>query len=105
VLAGHTRPFYNLYEFNTGNDAERRAVSNYNLPFSLVFSLGYWVDGRALGWNLTGFVALWLTHLFTWLLLRRYIKDEAAAALLALLAISVPYRWPCCWAAAPPATR
>ncbi|MBU0677918.1 MAG: hypothetical protein KJ626_07345 [Verrucomicrobia bacterium] len=93
MIAGHTPWFHNLYEFNTGDDADTEYEGLDYWPSVLIFSLGQWLGGRALGWNLMGFISLWMTHLFTWLLLRRFVKSELAAAMLALLAIAFPYRW------------
>lgn len=93
MLGGGTPWFHNVYEFNTGDDSARKYVGIDDAPFVFLFTLGYWAAGRAAGWNLTGFVALWLTHLFTWLLLRRYLKSDLAAGILALIAIALPYRW------------
>lgn len=89
---GPTPLFHNMYEFNTGDDAERRAFSTYYLPFSLVFSLGS-LAGMAAGWNLTALVALWITALFTFLLARRYTQNRALCWLAAALGILLPYRW------------
>ena len=92
-LAGHTPFFYNIYEFNTGDARSCFHPDTYYIPFSLIFNAGAALGGRAFGWNLTGFVSLWLTYLFTLLLTRRYARDEWVAWLAALLGILVPYRW------------
>ncbi len=94
TFCGPTPLFYNLYEFNTGDDDARKDTGKrYYLPFSLLFILGALGGNQALGWNLMGLVALWLTALFTWLLARRYTSDTWGAALAALVAIAFPYRW------------
>ncbi len=93
MLAGQTPWFHNVYEFNTGDDAARRQGGSYNVPFSLVFAAGYAVGGRAFGWNLAAFFSLWITHLFTWWLLRNYTRRDAVAAWMALIAVALPYRW------------
>jgi hypothetical protein len=93
MLAGQSPWFHNVYEFNTGNDAERRYVGFDELPLGLVFAAGRWTAGRAFGWNLAGFAALWITLLFTWLLARRYTPSEPAAAAVAAVSIAVPFRW------------
>jgi hypothetical protein len=93
MLGGRTPWFHNLYEFNTGDDAGRVEPGSYYFPFSLFFAAGQALDGPALGWNLSGFLALWLTYLGTLLLARRYTADPWIAALAALLAITLPYRW------------
>jgi hypothetical protein len=68
MLGGRTPWFHNLYEFNTGDDAGRVEPGSYYFPFSLFFAAGQALDGPALGWNLSGFLALWLTYLGTLLL-------------------------------------
>src|ERR1035437_4132694 len=93
MVAGKTPLFFNLYEFNTGNDRERFEPYAYYIPFSLIYAAGAWLGGRAFGWNLTGFIALWLTYLLTWLLVRRWTRSEWVAAVAALLGIVLPFRW------------
>jgi hypothetical protein len=94
MLAGKTPFFHNLYEFNTGDDSALRSIgSGFDQPFTLFYAAVSSLGGRALGWNMTGLVSLWITHLFTWLLLRRYTRYDVAAALAALLAVALPYRW------------
>ncbi len=93
MAAGQTPLFYNLYEFNAGNDRERFDPYAYYVPFSLIYAAGAWVGGRAFGWNLAGFISLWLTYLLTWLLVRRWTRSEWIAALTALLGIILPFRW------------
>ncbi|MBU4212400.1 MAG: hypothetical protein L6437_15015 [Kiritimatiellae bacterium] len=93
MVAGKTPLFYNLYEFNTGNDRERFEPYAYYIPFSLIYAAGAWLGGRSFGWNLTGFISLWLTYLLTWLLVRRWTRSEWVAAVAALLGIVLPFRW------------
>ena len=38
MLAGGTPLFENRYEFNTGDDAERRNPGSYNMPLSLAYA-------------------------------------------------------------------
>ena len=93
MLSGKTRFFHNLYEFNTGDDDERRYVGLDLQPFSLVFTAGYWLGGRAVGWNLMGFVSLWMTCFCTWLLVARFVRSGLIAALASVVSITLPYRW------------
>ena len=93
TFAGWTPWFHNLYEFNTGDDAERRAVTTYYLPFSAFFAVGSAAGGRAFGWNFAGWVSLWLAGLFAWALARRYAPGELSAAALALVPLAFPYTW------------
>lgn len=93
TFSGRLKPFYNVYEFNDGDDEERREALTYYLPFSVFFTIGNGVAGQAFGWNFTGFVSLWFTYIFSWLLLRRFIKHEGVAGCLAFLPMIWPYRW------------
>lgn len=92
-ITGATPLFYNLYEFNVGNDAERYFPGGYYLPFSLVYALGASLLGQAFGMNLAVVFSLWFTVLGTWLLVRRYVEDEWIVALFSVFAIVFPYRW------------
>lgn len=93
MVVGQTPLFSNLYEFNTGNDRERFEPYAYYIPFSLIYAAGAWLGGRAFGWNLAGLIALWLTYLLTWVLVRRWTRSEWVAAVAALLGIVLPFRW------------
>ncbi len=93
MLVGQTPPGYNAYEFNTGNDRERFQPDSYYAPFSLCYALLAWFGGRAFGWNVTGFLTLWLTFLFTWTMARRWTPDYWLAGAAALLGIILPFRW------------
>lgn len=92
-MAGHSPFGTNLYEFNRHNDEARRQPGAYYLPFSLVYFLGAQWLGTAFGWNLTGFLSLWLTYLFTVLLLRFYAEDDGRPLVFGALAILFPYRY------------
>ena len=93
MLAGNTPWFHNLYEFNTGDDAARFEPSTYYFPFSLFFTVGFWLDGHTGGWNLASLLSIWLTVWFTFLLVRRYTSSAAAAWACTLLGLALPYRW------------
>ncbi len=93
AISGHTPWFHNLYEFNTGNDDERRAITTYYLPFALIFALFARISSLALAWNLTGLVAIWITFLATFFLTRRYTADRWFPWIGALLAVIFPYHW------------
>ncbi|MBN1556620.1 MAG: hypothetical protein JW951_00580, partial [Lentisphaerae bacterium] len=93
MLRGETPVFYNLYEFNTGNDAERYRPEPYYMPFSLLYAAAAPLGGQAFGWNAAGWVALFLTFWLTWLLVRRYVRREGPALLGAVLGFMLPYRW------------
>ncbi|MFA7158118.1 MAG: hypothetical protein WC299_02360 [Kiritimatiellia bacterium] len=100
MLAGKTPLFCNLYEFNTDGERSGYRPDAYYFPFSLVYAFSSFAFGRAFGWNLTGFISLWLTLFLTWLLVRRYTGGgesesgfELAAGCAALVAIMLPFRW------------
>lgn len=93
TFTGNTPLFYNLYEFNRGDDEERYEVRPYYLPFSLFFTVGSLIGGRAVGWNLAIVISMWLTYWVLWRLVYRYARDEWIAAILAVLAIAIPYPW------------
>lgn len=93
MLSGKTPLFYNLYEFNEGVDSLRKSPGAYYIPFSIIFALGRMIGGRAFGWNLAGFISIWMTFLFTWLLTRRYCRNERTACLAAILGLILPFQW------------
>ena len=92
-LSGKTPFFYNLYEFNTGDDAERYRPGSYYFPFSLAYALLYWATDRVVAWNALNLFVLWLGCWSAWLLARRYTARESIAALAAAFAILFPYQW------------
>ncbi|PTN36521.1 hypothetical protein [Desulfonatronum sp. SC1] len=92
-VTGGTPLFYNLYEFNTGNDTDRYLPGGYYVPFSLIYTAGALIGGQAFGMNVAGLVSLWVSLLATWLFLRRYVKDEWVVALFSVFAIALPFRW------------
>jgi hypothetical protein len=93
AVSGHTPPFSNIYEFNTGNDAERFFPSTYYLPFSIFFVMGHFFGGQAVGWNFTGFAALWIAYFFTRRLLLRFTRQTALSSIAAVISIILPYQW------------
>ncbi len=93
-LTGRTPLLYNVYEFNTGDDAERREVDPGYVPFSLVYAAVTEIGGsHALGWNLSQLAAVLVAFVFLFLLARRYTDSRLTALLAALLAASLPYQW------------
>lgn len=90
---GTTPWFYNLYEFNIGDDAALYSPGGYYAPFSYFYALGAAMVSQAFGMNITGLLSLWLTMLATWLLLRRYCRDEWIVALFSVFVLIFPYRW------------
>lgn len=93
MLAGRTPWFHNIYEFNTGSDAERFRLHAHFAPTSWLFAIFSVFLPRAAAFNLTGLVSLWLTAVFTWFLARRHTPEPTWAFAAALLSIVLPYRW------------
>lgn len=95
AVEGKTPLFYHIYEFNQGNDADRRDVGTYYFPFGLLYVAGHALGGRAVGWNLMLFLSAWLTYLMTWVLIRRFAGTALTAAVAALPSLLLPYLWTC----------
>lgn len=93
MIRGETPPYYYLYEFNLGDDAERYHMNPMFYPFSLIYAVGERIGGHALGYNVNGLLSIWVTYLFTWLLTARYCPNWRLAGLAALPAILFPFRW------------
>jgi hypothetical protein len=93
MIAGRTPLFHNLYEFNTGEDADRVEPGSFYVPFSAVYAAAAWVGGQAFGWNFAAVVSVILGFFLTWRLARRYVGHETAAAAGALIGTALPYRW------------
>lgn len=93
TFKGGTPWFHDVYEFNTGNDADRYFPSTYYLPFSAFFFVGTWLGGQAAAYNFAAFTTLFLTYFFTWLLLRRFTRDKWLSGVAAVISIILPFRW------------
>jgi len=93
TLKGQAPVFVNPYEFNTGNDADGAFRGTYYVPFSLFYTVGAALGGRAFGYNFNQLVTMGLTFLFLWLLVRRYCRDDGLAAVAALIGAGLPYAW------------
>ena len=93
MLLGETPPFLDIYQFNTGSDADREKIRTFFAPFSLFYFAGQLMGGRAFGINLAGFISTWLILFFTWGLCRRYTSNPWIALVAALAGITTSYRW------------
>ncbi len=93
MLIGKTPLFYNLYEFNTGNDKDRYEPGTYYIPYSIIYSFFANIGGKAFGWNITEFIALFFAFIFTFLLARRYVQDKSSSAIISIISILFPYQW------------
>ena len=101
AFTGRSPLFHNVYEFNLGNDAERRQPDLYYLPFSLVYmAFAPWA-GHAAGWNAAGLASVLLGVLGAGLLARRFTASRGAALVAALLVTALPYRWITLFAGSP----
>lgn len=92
-LTGDTPWFHNLYEFNLGDDSARFKPDFYYAPFSLIHSVFAIPGTPALGWNLTGFFAVWFGLAGTWRLVTRYPAPLAVHLAATALGVLFPYRW------------
>jgi len=90
-FTGGTPLFYHVYEFNQGDDQALYNPGSYYFPFGLLYSAGYALGGRVVGWNLMLCVTVWLIYLSTWLLLMRFSRSVLTAAVAALPSILLPY--------------
>lgn len=93
MMLGNTKAGYNLYEFNQGDDKKCRNPGFYYFPFSFIFSIASFFGSLAFGYNINGFLTLWLTFLFTWLLVRGYKINNYLALLVSIISVTLPYRW------------
>ena len=93
MVVGQTPWMYNLYEFNTGDDAERYRPGAYFAPFSWAFTVGDLAGGRAVGWHLATGLSVLIAFWGSWRLARRYTSHEAVAWAVALIVTAFPYRW------------
>lgn len=94
MILGETPWMYNPYEFHTGNEEARYEPHSYYAPYSWAFTLVAALGGtRALAYNLSAFLSIWLTLLFTWQLVRRYARSDTLAMIASIMSIALPYRW------------
>ena len=96
VLRGRIPLFTNPYEFNLGEAS--RLVDPYSVPFSLLYSAADTALGTAASWNLSQLASVLVGAAFLFLLARRWCRRDApgaatAAAVAALAASCLPYRW------------
>jgi hypothetical protein len=90
-FTGQTPLFYHVYEFNQGNDQALYNPGSYYFPFGLLYSAGYALGGRVIGWNLMLCVTVWLIYWATWRLMRRFTESELTAGVAAMPSILLPY--------------
>lgn len=90
-FTGKTPLFYHVYEFNQGDDQALYNPGSYYFPFGLIYSAGYALGGRVIGWNLMLCVTVWLIYLSTFILIRRFTTSWLTAGVAALPSILLPY--------------
>lgn len=90
-FTGKTPLFYHVYEFNQGDDQALYNPGSYYFPFGLLYSAGYALGGRVIGWNLMLCVTVWLIYLATFILIRRFTQSGLTAGVAALPSILLPY--------------
>lgn len=93
MIGGEVPLLHDVYQFNTGDDADRFWPYAYFVPFSLIYAAAASVGGQAIGMQVTGILSLWLTLVLTVGLLRRFGVRGPAAWLAALPAVTLPFRW------------
>lgn len=95
ATTGGTPWFYHVYEFNQGDDHARYEPGTYYFPFGALYAVGYFIGGRAVGWNLMLLISAWVAYLMTWFLTRRFCRSAVTAAVAALPGLLLPYFWTC----------
>ncbi len=93
MLTGGTPLFANVYEFNTGHDADRYRPEPYYLPFSLLYAAVAPLAGDASAWNFALLASVLLGLGGTYVLARRFKARRGLALAIALVANALPYRW------------
>lgn len=93
MFSGRAPFFHNLWEFHTGEDAERYRPGAYFFPMSGVYTLLKQFLGEAAAWNTTLWVSVWLSCLFSWYWLRRFTDHPLAVAFGVSLIALAPFRW------------
>lgn len=96
MLNGDIPAFHNLYEFNTGSDAERKIIDPYYIPFSFTYTIAQYFSTDAFAWNFSQLLSALCSLVFLYLLVRRFTSKETlqiTCLAIAVIAITVPYRW------------
>ncbi|WFB37308.1 hypothetical protein P3T73_05980 [Kiritimatiellota bacterium B12222] len=92
-LTGETPWMYNLYEFNTGDDASTYFPDFYYAPFSVIYALGSMLGLPGLGWNMASFLSVVFGIWGTWKLVRSYHAPLSISIAATLFGSFLPYRW------------
>ncbi len=92
-LTGETPWLYNLYEFNTGDDAVTYFPDPYYAPFSVIYALGSMLGLPGLGWNVASLVSVLFGMWGTWRLVRSYEAPWGICVAATFCGTFLPYRW------------
>ncbi|MBN1269119.1 MAG: hypothetical protein JXB04_05985 [Kiritimatiellae bacterium] len=93
MLRGSTPWFYNVYEFNLGDDHAREHRTAGFFPFFVFHAAGETLAGHAFGYNFASFIAVWLLVWSTAFLVRRYATHAGVLWTATLVGSLLPYRW------------
>lgn len=98
MLVGDIPFFHNLYEFNLGEDSDRRIIDPYYIPYSVAFAGASFPLGDAFGWNTAQFLSIIVGLFFLYLVARRVADREDPESVVigfcaAFIASCLPYLW------------
>lgn len=92
-LTGETPWLYNLWEFNTGDDAVTYFPDPYYAPFSIIYALGSIFGLPGLGWNMASLLSVLFGMWGTWRLVRSYQAPWSISVAATFCGTFFPYRW------------
>lgn len=93
MLRGRIPWFHNIWEFNTGSDADRFRPSGFFVPGSAVYGLLRFAVPQAAAWNLTLWLSLWISMPAVWAWLGGFTRDPLARIPAWTLLMLLPFRW------------
>ena len=96
MFKGDIPAFHNIYEFNTGSDADRKIIDPYYIPFSFTYAIAQFFSTDAFAWNFSQLLSAICSFVFLYLLVRRFANKatmQITCIAIAIIAMSVPYRW------------
>jgi len=93
MFSGRIPFFHNVYEFNTGDDAERYRPGAYFFPLSGLYTVLKSFMGQAAAWNTTLWVSVWFSAWFAVLWLRRFTHDPWVLIPALTIWLAMPFRW------------
>lgn len=96
MLKGDIPAFHNLYEFNTGSDADRKIIDPYYIPFSFTYAIAQFFSTDAFAWNFSQLLSAICSFIFLYLIVSRFTSKETlkiTCIAITIIAMTVPYRW------------